>query len=196
MKEFAVKIVYCLFIIPLVFIFALSAASNEKAEMKHLPEYLIGSGDKLEISVWKDDSLTRIVTVRPDGKISFPLIGQVKVSGKTVAQVKEGLEAKIKRFIPETELNVDVREINSMKIYIIGKVNKPGYFVLSENIDVLQALAIAGGINTFAKKNKIKIFRKTMNKTDIILFKYSDVTNGENLEMNIQLKPGDVVFVP
>ncbi len=160
------------------------------------PDYVIGPGDVLEISVWKDEVLNKQVPVLPDGKIAYPLISQVVASGKTIDQLKAEIENKISRYIPDPDLNIAVMQVNSMVIYVIGKVNRPGNLHLQSNINVLQALAMAGGLNPFAKKNKIKIFRKTGDNTRIYEFEYSKVSGGEQMEMNIQLQRGDVIVVP
>jgi polysaccharide export outer membrane protein len=159
-------------------------------------DYIIGPGDVLEISVWKEEALTKLVTVLPDGKISFPLIGEVVASGWTVAQLEKEIETRLARFVPDPVLSVGVRQMNSLMIYVVGKVNKPGMFVLNTNIDVLQGLAMAGGLNSFAKRGQIKVFRKLDGKTKIFDFDYDDVTDGEKLEQNIQLVRGDVIVVP
>ena len=114
----------------------------------------------------------------------------------TVAQLRNVLEKKLKRFVPDLTLSILVSQVNSMMIYVIGRVNKPGMFALNSNINVLQALAIAGGLNPFAKSGKIRIFREKRNGTQIFPFDYDDVAKGENLQQNIRLKRGDVVFVP
>ena len=159
--------------------------------------YHIGPGDVLEISVWKDEALTRSCIVRPDGFISFPLIGDVPASGKTVPDLKSEMEGKLKRFVPEVVLFIDVKQVNSLVIYVIGKVNNPGRIILGVDVDVLQALATAGGLNTFAKGSKIRIFRLgNSNETTIFFFDYDEVVNGKHLEQNIFLKRGDVIVVP
>ena len=150
----------------------------------------------LEISVWKEEALTKLVTVLPDGKITFPLIGEVMAGGWTVAQLKKEIETRLARFVPDPVLSVGVRQMNSLMIYVVGKVNKPGMFVLNTNTDVLQALAMAGGLNSFAKRGQIKVFRKHGGKTQIFDFDYDDVTDGKKLEQNIQLVRGDVIVVP
>jgi len=160
------------------------------------PGYVIGLGDVLDISVWKNDEMTKKVTVLPDGKITFPLIGDHTAEGKTVAQLKNELEAKIIRFIPEPVLSIVVQQVNSMYIYVIGRVNKPGRFDLNTNVNVLQALSMAGGLNPFAKRNKIRIQREENNSTQIYEFNYDDVTKNGKLEQNIRLKRGDVIVVP
>jgi len=159
-------------------------------------DYIIGPGDTLNISVWNNEALTRAVTVLPDGKIHFPLIGEVVAGRKTLAVLEKELKTKLHAFVPDPELTVMVGQVNSMLIYVIGKVNHPGRFVLNTNVNVLQALATAGGLNAFAKRNKIKIFREEKGKTHIFSFKYDKVTDGENLEQNVRLERGDVVVVP
>lgn len=160
------------------------------------PDYTIGPGDILDISVWKDEALTKSLVVLPDGKISFPLIGQLMVGGKTVAQIKGEIEAKITRYVPDVVLSVDVRQINSMTVYVIGKVNTPGRFVMNGHLNVLQALSSAGGLNPFAKKGQIKVFRQDGDRTVIYPFDYEEVAAGKNLGQNIPLKRGDVIVVP
>ncbi len=159
-------------------------------------DYTISAGDVLDISVWKDEALTRTLTVLPDGKINFPLIGDFTASGKTVNELKEEMKSKLSRYIPDPILYVDVRQVSSLLIYVIGRVNQPGRFVLNINVNVLQALSMAGGLNPYAKRNKIKIFRQENDKTKIMLFRYDDVTDGGRLEDNIWLKKGDVIVVP
>ncbi len=162
--------------------------------------YLIGPGDVLNISVWKDEALTKDVIVLPDGTISFPLIGLLKAEGKTVAQLKAEIEEKISQYVPEPVLNVEVKQVNSMLIFVIGRLNMlstvSGRLVLNANANVLQALAMTGGLNPFAKRNSIKIFRQEGGKTRIFPFHYDDVIEGKRLEENIELKRYDVIVVP
>ena len=159
-------------------------------------DYVIGPGDVLDISVWNNEALTRSVTVLPDGKIHYPLIGEILVGGKTLAILETELKEKINPFVPNPDLSVMVNQVNSLVIYVIGKVNTPGRYALNTNINVLQALATAGGLNTFAKRNKIKIYRESTGRTEIFHFDYDEVTDGENLEQNIRLERGDIVVVP
>jgi polysaccharide biosynthesis/export protein len=158
--------------------------------------YVIGPGDLLDISVWKDESLTQSVYVLPDGKISFPLIGEVAVAGLTVATVKKELEERLARYVPGAVLSLKVAQVNSLLIYVIGRVNNPGRFSLNANVDVLQALAIAGGLHPYAKRGRIRIFRHDGAKTVMFPFDYDDVADGSKLEQNIMLKRGDVIVVP
>jgi len=159
-------------------------------------DYAIGPGDLIGISVWRDDSLTRTVVVLPDGKISFPLVGELAAEGKTVAQLKQDLENALSRYMAEANLTVEVKQSNSMIVYITGRVNSPGRQLLVANTNVLQALSMAGGPNPFARKNKIRIFRQHEGKTAMFSFNYDDVMDGRHLETNIELKRGDVIIVP
>jgi polysaccharide biosynthesis/export protein len=171
-------------------------ASGAGASVDFGPDYLLGPGDVIDIAVWKDETLTKSVTVLPDGKISFPLIGEIKAAGRTVPQLKEEITKKISPFAPDPTISIEVRQVNSMLIYVIGRVNTPGRFSLNTNVNVLQALTIAGGVNPFAKRDKIKIFREEGTKTKIFRFKYDEVVEGTELDQNIVLQRGDVVVVP
>jgi len=158
--------------------------------------YIIGPGDLLDISVWKDESLTRAVVVLPDGRISFPLIGQIMAAGRPLGDLKKEMEERLTRYVPGVILSLDVKQVNSLIIYVLGRINNPGRFVLNTNVNVMQALATAGGLNPFAKKGEIKIFRHEGGKTAIFKFDYNDVTEGDHLEQNIRLRRGDVIVVP
>ena len=183
-------------ILLIILVIANSLWAGEQAPITTTQDYIIGPGDTLDISVWNNEALTKQVIVLPDGKIHFPLIGEVVVGGKTLVGLEKELKQKINTFVPAPDLTVMVQQVNSMLIYVIGKVNRPGRFALNTNINVLQALTMAGGLNTFAKRNKIKIFREENGKTDIFQFEYDKVTEGENLEQNVELKRGDIVVVP
>jgi len=186
---------YLIFVLMCITVLAGTVNADEKAAWTSA-DYVIGPGDILDISVWKDDALTKLVAVLPDGKISFPLIGEVAAGGKTLAELREELEKKLSRYVPDINLSVVVTKINSMIVYVVGRVNNPGMFGLNTNVTVLQALAMAGGLNPFAKRSKIKIFRETGGQTRILSFDYDDVIKGEDLGQNIQLQRGDTVVVP
>jgi polysaccharide export outer membrane protein len=160
------------------------------------PDYVIGAGDVLDISVWKDEALTKSAIVRPDGKISFPLIGEIEAAGKMVPQLKQEMEERLAKYVTDLVFSLEVRQINSMVIYVVGRVNSPGRFALNANVNVLQALAMAGGLNPFAGRDKIKIFRQESGRTKVLPFQYNDVVDGKNLEENIELHRGDVIVVP
>jgi len=175
---------------------ATTAAADEKKPKWVEDDYIIGPGDTLEVSVWKDPELTKAVTVLPDGKFSFPLIGEVRAGGKTVAELHKELKTGLNRFVPDVNLHVGVQQVNSMVIYVIGEVNSPGRLGMNANVNVLQALTMAGGLGEFADQDGIKIFRQIGAHTQIIDFDYKTVINGKNLEQNIILQRGDIIVVP
>jgi polysaccharide export outer membrane protein len=160
------------------------------------PGYVIGPEDALEISVWKDDALKSATLVRPDGAISFPLIGEVMVAGKTATQVRDEVARRLDRFVPEPVVNVAVVRVASYRIYVIGRVNRPGEFPLGRAVDVLQALSLAGGMTPFANEEEIKIIRKLNGQSMSITFDYSRVRRAGDVSQNIWLQSGDVVLVP
>jgi polysaccharide export outer membrane protein len=160
------------------------------------PDYTVGPEDVLEISVWKEEGLKKEVLVRPDGGISFPLVGDIQATGKTADQIQQEVAQRLQKFIPEPVVSVAILKVAGNKIYVIGKVNKPGEYVAGRYVDVLQALSMAGGLTPFAAENNIKVLRKENGKDLVFPFRYSEVKRGGNLEQNIMLKGGDVVVVP
>lgn len=162
---------------------------------EYLATYPVGPGDVLEITVWKENELTRQVMVPPDGFISFPHAGTLKAEGKTIDQIKLELQNRLGEIIVDPIVNVFLMGAASNKIYVIGKVNRPGEYPITGATDVMQALSMAGGLATFADEDGINILRRTNGKQESIPFSYSDVVDGDNLEQNIPLKKGDVVVV-
>lgn len=160
------------------------------------PAYVIGPEDALDIAVWKDDTLKGTVLVRPDGGISFPLAGDFVVAGMTAVQARDELVKRLEKFIPEPVVTVAVVKVSSYHIYVLGRVNKPGELLVGRNIDVLQALTLAGGLTPFASEDGIRVIRKVDNLTISIPFQYSKVRKGVDLTQNITLKSGDVLLVP
>lgn len=158
--------------------------------------YEIGPEDVLDISVWKEEGLKREILVRPDGFISFPLVGELRAAGRTVKQLQKEIVARLQRYIPDPVVTVGVLKINSNKIYVMGKVNKPGEYLTGRYVDVLQVLSMAGGLTPFAAENDIKIIRKVGRKTTVLPFEYAKVRAGAALHENIQLQAGDTVVVP
>jgi polysaccharide export outer membrane protein len=189
------KYIVILLLVGMLIMVSLLNAADQLPEIAK-KDYIVGPGDVLEISVWNNDALTKSVTVLPDGKIHYPLIGEVKAGGETLLVLEKELIEKIDKFVPNPNLSVMVNQVNSLLIYVIGKVNSPGRYAMNTNINVLQALALAGGLNTFAKRNKIKIYRESIGRTEIYHFEYDEVTDGEDLNQNIMLERGDVVVVP
>ena len=134
--------------------------------------------------------------VRPDGWITFPLVGNIQAKGKTALQLQEEITQWLKQYIPNPVVSVSVKKIAGYKIFVIGRVNKPGDYVVGRYIDVLQALSLAGGLTPFAEEGNIKIVRKENGKETILRFDYADVKKGRRLEQNITLRSGDVIIVP
>lgn len=160
------------------------------------PAYVIGPEDALDIAVWRDETLKASVLVRPDGGISFPLAGDFVVAGKTASEVRAELVKRLEKYIPDPVVTVAVVKVASYRIYVIGRVNKPGDFQTGRNIDVLQALSMAGGMTPFASEDGIRIIRKVDGNTVSFPFQYSRVRKGGDLSQNITLKSGDVLLVP
>jgi len=158
--------------------------------------FLIGPGDVLDISVWNDEALTREVLVRPDGSVSFPLIGDVAVAGLTVDQVRLEIEQRIREYVSNAPVTVILAELASARVFVVGKVAEPGQYALNGPTRVMQALAMAGGLTTFADEDSILVLRDTTNGQQAIPFDYSRVSSGRDLSSNIMLEPGDTVVVP
>lgn len=158
--------------------------------------YRIGPEDILEISVWKEEALKKDVLVRPDGEISFPLAGDIQAAGLTVGELRGELTRRIEKYIPEPVVSVLVNRVASNKVYVIGRVARPGDFAAGRYIDVLQALSMAGGLNPFADEKDIKVIRKQGGKDLVLPFDFRAVSRGEKLHQNIRLQGGDVVVVP
>lgn len=175
---------------------AKNSSPHQNTTATHASTYLIGAEDVLKISVWKEPELDREVVVRPDGGISFPLVGDVQVRDKTVDQVKETIRKKISKYIPKAEVTVSLVKASSYKIYVLGKVNNPGQYVLGSYVDVLQALSIANGLTPYASSDDIKILRRIEGVEKAYSFEYSSASAGEKMGQNIILKSGDVVLVP
>lgn len=158
--------------------------------------YRVGPEDLLEISVWREDALKKEVLVRPDGGVSYPLIGEVQAAGKTVLEIREEISKRLERFIPDPAVSVAILKVGSQRIYVIGKVNKPGEYPIGRYVDVLQALSMAGGLTPFADSNDIRVMRREGDRQTVLPFEYGRVVRGQKLEQNIQLRGGDVVVVP
>jgi polysaccharide export outer membrane protein len=158
--------------------------------------YTIGPGDTLEISVWRDESLSRDVIVPPDGMISFPLIGDINIIGMTVGQLRQTVTKKLGDYVPDATVTVILKTFNSLRAFVIGKVQSPGMYAISLDTNVMQVLSMAGGLNPYASENSIHVLRQGKTGPVKIPFRYSDVLKGRNLEQNITLKRGDVIVIP
>jgi len=198
---------FAYFRIPLISIFIVlsscGAAQSVQpdAETKSLssavsPSYKIGPGDVLRISVWKEEGMDQEVLVKPDGGITFPLAGDIQASGLTTQELTDALKSKLKRYIPNPVVTVSVLQSISNKIYVVGKVSRPGEYKATHYMDVLQALSLAGGLTPYAESDEIKIIRRKNGKKEVYEFDYDDVISGKKLEMNIILEAGDTIAVP
>lgn len=160
------------------------------------PNYVIGAQDVLDINVWHEPDLTRVVPVRPDGKISLPLLNDVQAGGLTPTKLAEEITTGLKKFVTDPQVTVIVSVINSQRVYILGEVNRAGAYPLLPGMTVLQALSSGGGFTQFANTKKIYILRTEGDKSDKFPFNYKDVIAGRHPEQNIVLKAGDTIVVP
>jgi polysaccharide export outer membrane protein len=158
-------------------------------------DYVIGPEDVLEVAVWKNEALTRTVPVRPDGKISLPLLNDVQAADLTPQRLREVLTKGYMAFVPEPEVSVIVREIHSVKISVVGLVKTPGRYELKSRATVLEALALAGGLTEFAKRDRIFVLRRRGASTVRLAFNYGRMLDSGD-EVNFVLEPGDIVVVP
>ena len=159
-------------------------------------DYIIGEQDYLTITVWKEKELSGSVVVRPDGKITVPLVGETKVVGMTPVQVQDLLEQRLKPFIAVPQVTVAVSQINSRRVYLIGQVVKEGSYQINSSTTVLQLIAQAGGLRDFAKRKNIYILRTHGSEQNRFSFNYEAVVRGKNQDQNILLQPGDTIVVP
>jgi polysaccharide export outer membrane protein len=148
------------------------------------------------VSVWNEKELQSEVLIRPDGGMSFALAGDLQAAGHTVIDVTASLQARIRKLIPDAVVTVAVKATAGNRVYVIGKVNRPGDFPLLGPIDVMQALSLAGGATPFADTNHIRVLRRDAGKQTVIPFRYGDIARGRRLDQNILLQSGDTVVVP
>jgi polysaccharide export outer membrane protein len=160
------------------------------------PAYKIGPQDVLKIDVWKEEQLTRTVPVRPDGKITLPLLNDVQAVGLTPMELAGVISDQLKRFINGPQVTVSVTEINSRRVYVNGEVTKSGAYALLPHMTVLQALSSSGGFTQFARIKNIYVLRTESGKQIKMPFNYKEAISGKNVAQNIELQPGDVIVVP
>lgn len=175
--------------------------SGEKIEKTSLivtSDYFIGPEDVLDITVWRNADLSKQVTVRPDGRISLPLIGDISAVGKTAAQLSEDISAKLKEYKENPQVSIVVKEVNSYAIYVLGEVVKPGKYPLKSKTTLLQAITIASGFTATAARNKIVVFRFAKDGAGQVKIKasYDDIVLRDGSNQNIEMKPGDQIVVP
>jgi polysaccharide export outer membrane protein len=167
------------------------------ASAQQTPDYLLNPGDQIEIAVWKEPELTKTVIVRPDGKFSFALVGEVAAAGRTVPQIQTEVASRLQKYIPDPVVTAAVTTLEGNRVYVIGQVTKPGAFPMNPRLNVLQALTVAGGMTPFANPDGIIVLRGGAGaKQRVLPFRYADVSKGRNLEQNAALEAGDVVIVP
>ena len=174
------------------------AATDDTKEDKIPAEdkYVIGPADILEIHVWREPDLSRTIPVRPDGKITLPLLNDVQASGLTPLELKARIEKGLAKFVESPTVSVAVQEIHSKNIFVFGQVESPGQYPLQKDLTVLQALSLAGGLAEWADKGDIIVLRKENGRQRRIKFDYKNVSKGKHLERNIFLRPGDTIIVP
>ena len=158
--------------------------------------YVIGAEDVLYIHVWREETVTKTVSVRMDGKISIPLVDEIQAAGLTPLQLKEKLTERLKQFIENPNVTVVVMEANSFKVYISGQISKPGIYRLRSDTTLAQIISMAGGLTEWANQKKIIIIRKENGKEKRFTINYKKIVKGEDLDSNIILKSGDTIIVP
>jgi polysaccharide export outer membrane protein len=172
--------------------------SQEKSSLIVTTDYFIGPEDVLEITVWKSPDLSKIVQVRPDGRISLPLIGDVTAVGHTSVQLTEAISNRLKAYVENPAVSIVVKEVNSYAIFVLGEVSKPGRYPLKSKTTLLQAVTLASGFTPVASRNKIVIFRFPKDGEPLIKIKasFDDIVLRDGTDQNIELKPGDTIVVP
>ena len=170
----------------------------DKASLIVTQDYWIGPEDVLDITVWRNADLSKEVTVRPDGRISLPLIGDISAVGKTASQLSEDISSRLKEYKENPQVSIVVKEVNSYAIYVLGEVAKPAKYPLKTKTTLLQAITLAGGFTPTAARNKIVVFRFVKDGTGQIKIKagYDDIVLRDGSKQNIELKPGDQIVVP
>jgi polysaccharide export outer membrane protein len=183
-------------VVKLLLIFMLTGASAYAADPTPGDGYKLQPGDLLQVVVWKETDLQSEVLIRPDGGISFPLAGDIQAAGHTTDELRAELETRVRKLVPGAVVTVSVKAANGNRVFVIGKVNRPGDFALNRPIDVMQAISLAGGVTPFANSNGIRVLHRDGLRQNSVRFRYSDVANGRHLEQNILLQSGDTVIVP
>jgi polysaccharide biosynthesis/export protein len=172
-------------------------ADSTTTAKAHDSSFLIGNDDVLAINVWKEPDISRSVPVRSDGKISLPLVGEVQATGRTPLQLEQEIAQQLKSYVAEPEVTVIVQQINSQKFNILGMVNRPGSYAITNSATVLDAIALAGGFRDFAKQKSIYILRQNSDGTQARLpFNYKEVVKGQSAAQNIKLQPRDTIIIP
>lgn len=171
-------------------------ASVVSAPPKIGADYVIGADDMLDVSVWKEQELTRTLQVRPDGRISMPLLNDVQAAGLTPSQLSQTITERLKKYLTAPQVTVIVTQINSQRVYVIGEVTRPGAYPLLPGMTILQAISSAGGLTQFANSKKIFLMRNENHIQTKYPFSYKEVLDGRKAEENLAVKAGDTIVVP
>jgi polysaccharide export outer membrane protein len=190
------RIILLFLIIPLVLLSNVHFLGSPAMAQSDPNSYLIGPDDTLSIYVWKEPDLTQDIIVLPDGKVTFPLVGEIQAEGLTVTELKNSITERLKDYVTAPEVTVVVRGVNSRRIYTLGKVNSPGPYPLAPGMTVIQALSAAGGLADWADEKSILVIRREGGKEIQHRFNYKEYLSGDNLKQNIFLKPNDTILVP
>lgn len=171
-------------------------AKDIAPETKSSSQYRLQPGDVVQISVWKETDLQSDILIRPDGGFSFPLVGDFIATGKTIEDLRNEVTQRIQQFVPDAVVNISLKQPQGHRVYVVGRVNRPGEYLAVRPLDVMQALSMAGGATPFASLNRIKVLRRVDGKQQAFKFRYSDIEGGRDLEQNLVLQGGDIVVVP
>lgn len=176
----------------------LMSSTAENSQLIVTPDYILGPEDILEIAVWKNNDLSKQVQVRPDGRISLPLVGDVSAVGKTPSQLTDEISSRLRAYMENPTVSILVKEVKSYQIYVLGEVNKPGKYPLTSKLTLLQAITVAGGFTQVAARNKIVVFRYGKDAEGLTKIKasYDDMVIRDGSNQNIELRPGDLIVVP
>jgi polysaccharide export outer membrane protein len=158
--------------------------------------YQLKEGDVINISVWGEDTLNQETRVLPDGSISFPLVGNIVVSGLSAPEVEKAITGGLQEYVPDPDVSVVVTAAEGNRVFVLGKVQEPGAFVMTSPLTVMQALSLSGGLNTFADGNEIRILRGSGNGESQLEVRYGDIMSGKDLSSNHLLEAGDTILVP
>jgi polysaccharide export outer membrane protein len=173
-----------------------AAARTPTTAREEIPGYRIGPEDVLQVSVWSNDAVSRTAPVRPDGKISLPLLNDVQAAGLTPMELREELTRRLAEYMPHPEVSVSVNEVRSFKVSVIGAVAKPGRYELKSWATVIDVLAMAEGFTQFAARSRIVVLRSDGKRVERLPFDYDKVASGGAGQANFYLRPSDIVLVP
>lgn len=182
----------------LIFFVAGQAAALEpdNGKVESVSQYKLSAGDALEVFVWREEELSRPVTINPDGHISYPLAGEIRAAGLTLSELQAKLTTRIRGYIPKALVTVSLVEVSGYRVYVLGEVDTSGEYVPGNYVTIAQALSLAGGLTEFASESNIKVVRQRGGSEQFIEFNYSRFKSGKDISSNIRLESGDVVLVP